>query len=117
MSRDLVAAEGHYHKSCYKLFTREEFSASAGADGEHREYEESEYDEVERRAYEELFLYMRNDFLANKEVLYLTDLTSRLEKSMKSHGIAQLKLTTKKHVRRKLENELGGSLHFVSDEK
>ncbi len=30
---------------------------------------------------------MRNDFLAIQEVLSLTDLTSRLEKSMESHGI------------------------------
>ena len=36
---------------------------------------------------------------------------------MKSHGITQLKPTTKKHVRRKLENELEGSLHVVSNEK
>uniref|UniRef100_UPI00358E7DDF uncharacterized protein n=1 Tax=Myxine glutinosa TaxID=7769 RepID=UPI00358E7DDF len=36
---------------------------------------------------------------------------------MNSHGITKIKPSTKKHVRRKLESELEGSLHFVSNEK
>ncbi|KAG0728084.1 hypothetical protein GWK47_033224 [Chionoecetes opilio] len=47
----------------------------------------------------------------------MINLTSRLERSMMSRGIIQLKPATKKHVRRKIETEFGESLRFVPDEK
>lgn len=119
LSRDLVAAEGHYHKSCYKLFTKDYSPATASSDaGEnHEESEEARYEEAEREALEELFLYIRTEFFSKPEVLPMINLTSRLERSMMSHGIIKLKPSTKKHVRRKLEAEFGESLRFVSDEK
>ena len=47
----------------------------------------------------------------------MTNLTSRLQRFMMSHGIIKLKPSTKKHVCRKLETEFRESLQFVSDEK
>lgn len=114
LSRDLVAAEGHYHKSCYRLYTKGESSVSSGVAGEQEQSGDADYEEAERQAYEDLFLYIRNELLPEPEILLMTDLTSRLERSMNSLGITQIKPSTKKHVRRKLENELSRSLHFVS---
>lgn len=117
LSRELVAAEGHYHKSCYKVYTKGDASASSGAGEEQEQCEQAVYEEAEKQSYEELFLYIRNELLPNPVVLPMTDLTARLERSMHSHGISQIRPSTKKHVRRKLETEMGGSLCFVSDEK
>ena len=116
VSRDLVAAEGHYHTSCYKLYTKGEFCASSGV-GDTEQGSDAVYEKAERKAYEELFLYIRNELLSNPEVMAMTDLTSRLEKSMNSFGIIQINHSAKKHVRRKLESEFGGSLHFISNDK
>ena len=62
-------------------------------------------------------MYIRTEFFPNSEVLLMMNLTYRLERSMMSRGIIQLKPSTKKHVHRNLETEFGESLHFVSDEK
>ena len=119
VSRDLVAAEGHYHKSCYKLFTKDDSPAAArsGAGENQEESEGARYEEAEIEALEELFLYIRTELFPNPEVLPMINLTSRLERSMMSRGIIQLKPATKKHVRRKIETEFGESLRFVPDEK
>ena len=47
----------------------------------------------------------------------MTDFTARLERLMKALGICQIEPSTGKHVRRKLENELGHALHFVSNDQ
>ncbi|KAG0715097.1 hypothetical protein GWK47_012734 [Chionoecetes opilio] len=119
LSRDLVAAEGHYHKSCYKFFTKDDSPAAArsGAGENQEESEGARYEEAEIEALEELFLYIRTELFPNPEVLPMINLTSRLERSMMSRGIIQLKPATKKHVRRKIETEFGESLRFVPDEK
>ena len=59
LNRELVAAEGHYHTSCYKLYTKET-SVSTGATEKHDQSEDAEYEEAEKQAYEELFLYIKN---------------------------------------------------------
>ncbi|KAG0713835.1 hypothetical protein GWK47_015305 [Chionoecetes opilio] len=84
LSRDLVAAEGHYHKSCYKLFTKDDSPAAArsGAGENQEESEGARYEEAEIEALEELFLYIRTELFPNPEVLPMINLTSRLERSM-----------------------------------
>ena len=116
MSRELVAVEGHYHKSCYRLYTKVEHSGIS--DNEKcKQNEEAEYEEAERITYDELFLYVRNELFPNPEILPMAYFTSRLKKCMISLGISKMKPSSKKHVRRKLESELGESLHFISNEK
>ena len=46
----------------------------------------------------------------------MTDLTSELV-SMDSLGFSQVKDLTKKHLLRKLETELAGSIHILPDDK
>ena len=53
--------------------------------------------------------------MTNPEVKPMTELTSRLEGALNSFGVTELKQSSKKHLRRKLESEFGASLHFFSD--
>ena len=58
MSRDLVAAEGHYHR-CYRGYTRGESVESS--DGmEQGENAETQYEAADKHAHEELLAYIRN---------------------------------------------------------
>lgn len=112
-SRELVAAEGHYHFSCYRNYTR---GKPAAKSRESSEDAEKQYEVAEKKAYEELFSYIRNELFPNPEVIPMTNLASRLQSSMKSLGVSQIKDSTKKHLRRRMETELGGSIHICSDE-
>ncbi|KAG0727926.1 hypothetical protein GWK47_033604 [Chionoecetes opilio] len=58
LSIDLVAAEGHYHKSCYKLFTKDDSpgAARSGAGENQEESEGARYEEAEIEALEETLL-------------------------------------------------------------
>lgn len=48
LNRDLVAAEGHYHKSCYKLYTKGEVPASSIACVEQSQCEYAVCEEAEK---------------------------------------------------------------------
>ncbi|KAI8521965.1 hypothetical protein Bbelb_017190 [Branchiostoma belcheri] len=116
VSRDLIAAEGQYHRSCYRAYTRNTESCEAGnddnAEGSMRQ---DSYESALYTANQELFQFIRNDLFTNPRVMRMTDLSSRLVESMKSLGIEHIKDATKKHLRRCLENEFGNALHFLSD--
>ena len=115
-SRELVAAEGHYHRSCYRAYTRGEPADSCEA-MDQDEDSEAQYEAAEQNAYDELFFYIRNELFLNPQVLPMTDLTSRLRSTMSNFGFSHVKDSTKKHLRRKLESELAGSIHIISDDK
>lgn len=113
-SRELVAAEAHYHKSCYRDYTREDkllFEKPADAD--------SAYNDAEKRSYEQLFAYIRSDLFQAPRVDKITNLSDRLSKFMEDAGYNAkgIKPQTKKHLRRKLEREFQESLHIFSDDK
>ena len=116
VSRDLVAAEGHYHRSCYRIYTKEEVvqkEASVTEDDE----AEAQYEAAVNESYNELFLFIRTELFSNPQVVTMTELTARVIASMNSNGIAQVRESTKKHLRRKLESEFAGSLHIFPDGK
>ena len=66
-SREIVAAEGCYHRICYKGYTRAEASPSIASDG-CRESLEDEYTNLESEAYQMLFDYIRSDVLPNERL-------------------------------------------------
>ena len=115
LSRDIVAAEGHYHRTCYCVYTKEEHSSvhnkSTISDAE------IEYSMIEEKAYTVLFEFIRDKLFSNPDVLTMTDLTTRLMTCMTSQGCQEIKVSTKKHIRRKLEAEFGESLHIIHDSK
>ncbi|XP_056156559.1 uncharacterized protein LOC130130771 [Lampris incognitus] len=116
VSTDLVAAEGHYHRSCYRLYTKEEVSKGEVASNEDDDAA-AQYEAAVNKAYDELFLFIRMELFGNPQVMTMTDLSSRLVASMNSQGIAQVKESTKTHIRRNLESEFAGALQIFPDEK
>ena len=64
-SRDIVAAEAHYHNSCYGNYTRkavkpQEFRRTS------RNESENTFDKAESEAYADLFMFITNEMLPNK---------------------------------------------------
>ncbi len=73
-SRYIVAAEAHYHLSCYKKYTK---LKTKGKDNE-KGGDES-YQVIEREAFVDLFKYIRTKIIPNKEIVSMVCLTTRLE--------------------------------------
>ena len=53
--------------------------------------------------------------LVNPQVVSFVELLHQLITSMNVNGVVDIKLSTKTHLRRKLETKFGGTLHFVPD--
>ena len=87
-SRDIVAAEAHYHFSCYRNYTR-------GVKTKQPD-QEKRYEKVEGEALANLFDYIRRDIIPSKKVLPLASLTSKLESFMSAEN-ENLRDSTKKH--------------------
>ena len=108
VSHDIVAAEACYHRSCYRDYTRQAKSTSTSS----KSSLDDEYAQVESSAYGMLFDYIRTDILDNPRLVKLSDLSAKLMELMNEKGVSAIKDSTKTHVRRKLETEFGGLLHF-----
>ena len=108
-SREIVAAEACYHRTCYKGYTRAEASPTVASDGESLE---DGYANFESEAYQMLFDYIRSDVLANEKIVRLTEMTELLASYLTSLGVEEIKLSTKKHIRRNLLAEFGDVLLF-----
>ena len=68
VSRDIVAAEACYHRSCYRDYTRPAKSTSTSS----KSSLDDEYAQVESFAYEMLFDYIRTDILDNPRLVKLS---------------------------------------------
>ena len=110
-SREIVAAEACYHRTCYKVYTRAETSPTGASDGCGESLEDG-YVNFESEAYQMLFDYIRSDVLANEKIVRLTELTELLVSYLTSLGVEEIKLSTKKHIRRNLQAEFGDVLLF-----
>ncbi|KAK3747382.1 hypothetical protein QZH41_002637 [Actinostola sp. cb2023] len=108
-SRDIVAAEAHYHRSCYRDYTRP-------AQQQQPEKSEPE-DAAEYDAFLDLFRFIRTDVLDLQVVITMIELTKTLESFLQTRGVEKLGESTKKHIRRKLESEFGSTLEIFPDEK
>jgi hypothetical protein len=110
VSRDFVAAEAQYHRSCYRLYTKD-----SKPSGEIDSPEPDPYTEAEYEAYVMLFAHVRNDLFSSPRVIRMTDLTCKLTQFMQSLGIENLKEYTKKHIRPKLESDFVNSRFIIND--
>ncbi|KAG0714704.1 hypothetical protein GWK47_001513 [Chionoecetes opilio] len=115
-SRDIVAAEAHYHASCYRNYTRNKEDSNENEEEKVTD-EFILYHKVEGEAYQELFEYIREDIIPNKRIIPVTSLTTKLESLMLSGGVNLLKDSTKKNMHRRLKSELGGAVEYFSDDK
>ena len=109
--REIVAAEACYHRTCYKVYTRAEESPTGASDGCGQSLEDG-YVNFESEAYQMLFDYIRSDVLANEKIVRLTEITELLLSYLTSLGVEEIKLSTKKHIRRNLQAEFGDVVLF-----
>ena len=114
-SRDRVAAEGHYHRSCYSSYTRGKPVASSGlADAE--DNADDHYKTAETQAHEEHFSYIRSQLPPCQHIVPMATLRQRFEESMSCHGITIVTNSSRKNLRRKIENKLVESIHICPDD-
>ena len=108
VSRELVAAEACYHRSCNKVYTRplKECTTCAGP------AEDEEYNIIESKAYEKLFDYIRSNVLDNPRLVRLTEISQQMVLFMQDLGAKVIKESAKTHLRRKLETEFKSLLQF-----
>ena len=110
LSREIVAAEAHYHISCYREYTRPSKTTSTSTPADVDPYIAAEHE-----AYTMLFSYVRRDLLRSPRVIRMTNLTYNLTQNLQSLGFDDIKDHTKKHIRRRLESEFGYSLCIIND--
>lgn len=110
-SRELVAAEAHYHKSCYRQYTRVKETKKI----ESQEDDDELYWQRESEAYAKLFEHIRHNLFPNPHIVELTHLTKLLVNKLQQCGVQDIKTGTKTHIKRKLEAEFANSLEFVTD--
>lgn len=113
LSRDLVAAEGHYHRTCHRHYTNLKES-DKGEESE--EDDDSDYVKAESRALSRMFGYIRNDLFKNNDIIELSKLSEMLRGWILESGVKEVKLSTTKHIRRKLNDEFGNSLLTIQTE-
>ena len=119
-SRDIAAAETHYHISCYKNCTRDSTKTAenkAKGNEEKKTGGADPYQVIESEAFTNLFKFIRTDVIPNKKVVPMTFLTSKLESFMLSGVIGRLTDSTRKHICRRQESELGRSIGVFVDDK
>ena len=78
---------------------------------------DEQYRHIEKAAYESLFEHIRTNIIPDKQIVTVASLTHQIETFMISSGIEHLHDSTKKHIRRKLESELGNSIKIFQDSK
>ena len=61
-----------------------------------------------------LFDYIRSDVLANEKIVRLIEITELLVSHLTSLGVEEIKLSTKKHIRRDLQAEFENLLETTS---
>ena len=81
VSKDMVAAEEHYHRSCYHLYTKD--SNTTGQDsGKGASVAKvdtaGEYEAAKKQSYNDLFSYIREELFVNPDLVPMTNLTARL---------------------------------------
>ena len=105
--RELVAAEAHYRRTCYRDYTRAYYSKSSKVVVDD---DDQSYSKIESDAFQMLFDSIRSDLFTSPRIVPMMDLIAQLVDFMKDQGVEEVWLGTKKHIRRKLEAEFGESL-------
>ncbi|XP_032239735.1 uncharacterized protein LOC116619256 [Nematostella vectensis] len=107
LSRELFAAEGHYHTTCRRDYTRPSKPGDVID-----ETTEDKHSAIESKAYEKLFDYIRSHILETPSIVRFTDITEKFVSLMKEPGAQEVRESTKRNHRRKLENEYQSLLQF-----
>lgn len=86
--------------------TRQNKDTNIKADDYDYDYDHSSnHCSMENDAYSEVSEYVRYELFPNPEVIPMTKVIERLIQAMNSWGITNVKESTKKHIKRKLEHD------------
>ena len=96
----MVAAEGHYQRTCYRHYT----NIKESDEGEESE-DVSDYAKAESSALSRMFDYVRNDLFKNNDIIELSKSSEMLRGWILDTGVKEVKLSTTKHIRSKLNDE------------
>ena len=118
LSRELVAAEGHYHRTCYKVYTRPISGPSSVTQISDKDKEQSLYAATEEWAYQKLVEEMKEMFKVPK-VVKLSELREKLKSYMKERRIFYVKESTRTHMLCKIlpeyNDRCNGTLMYTKD--
>jgi hypothetical protein len=104
-SRDIVAAKACYHKSCYLAYTRTRPEEIKNVD---------EYTIAEKKAYDKLFIFIREDVFLKPRVESQSFLLGKLISYFNDDFGGGVTDSTKKNFRYNVSREFGSSLKFVN---
>lgn len=79
VSRELVAAEAHYHRTCYRAYTKE---LEKDTNESNMGGRESPYEAAERMALSKVFSYIKEELIEHPTVVPFIDLTTMLVTEM-----------------------------------
>ncbi|KAL8583359.1 hypothetical protein ACOMHN_035341 [Nucella lapillus] len=79
--------------------------------------EERTYKKAEDASYALLFKHIKEELMAQPDVIPLVSLTEKLKMFMSMNGIKEVKDSTTRHIRRKLEVRFGDELIMFPDER
>ena len=113
VSRELVAAEACYIRSCYTRTDKvTSTNTSTQINESDAESNQDTYGYTESQGYKKLFEFIRFDLLENPILITMVELRKLLPDYMRSLGAIELRESTKKNFRRKLEFEFGDLLQY-----
>ena len=104
-SREIVAAEAHYHRSWYREYTRPK-KQGLGCDIS------DDTQDVDFDAFSDLFEHIRAEVLEKQRVIPMTEVTNQFELFARQRGIEKVRETAKKHIKRKIDAEFGPRLEI-----
>ena len=111
LSRDAVAAEVHYHRTCYRLYTIPDIEIKASQTSDAIDV----YSEIEAMAFNKVCEYIRSDIFQNPRAVFLTELRNILIAHMNMSRNVTITESTKKNFLSKLKTEFKNSIVVISD--
>ena len=109
-SREIVAAEAHYHRSCYREYTRPK-KQGLGCDISD-DTQDAEFD-----AFSDLFEHIRAQVLEKQRVITMSEATNQFQLFATQRRIEKVRETAKKHIKRSIDAEFGTTLEIFPSRK
>ena len=103
MSRDAVASEAYFHRSCYRVYTKSTTCTSTESSLTEEEKEEVDYSQVESVAFEKVCEFIRSDIIPKARAIELTALRNMMVSHISSMGNYSITQSTKSNFLRKLK--------------
>ena len=113
-STDLIAAEAHYHTSCYENYTVKRKEVKSHIASPEIEVIEN-FKEAQLESFKEVVTYMRVE-VENGSIVRYTDLLSKMRDYMKNSRL-EMKKSTRVYLKRNIESKFKDVCHLsIGDE-